>query len=70
MQPMCEEHRDLLKAYREAVAALSRTLEALETARATAARAQYQRMAQHVEEARRRVHGVWGDDNANCRGTD
>jgi hypothetical protein len=49
---MCEEHRDLLKAYREAVATFSRTLEALETARATAARAEYQRMARRVEEAR------------------
>ena len=49
---MCEEHRDLLKAYREAVATFSGTLEALETARATAARDEYQRMAQQVEEAR------------------
>jgi hypothetical protein len=49
---MCEEHRDLLKAYREAVATFSGALEALETARATASRAKYQQMAQHVEEAR------------------
>ena len=49
---MCEKHRELLKAYREAVATFSTKLDALEAARATAARVEYRRMAGNVDQAR------------------
>jgi hypothetical protein len=48
---MCEEHRELLKTYREAVAALSTALDALEAARATISRAEYHRLAKFVDDA-------------------
>jgi len=48
---MCEGHRELLTAYREAIATLSSALDALEAARPTTGRAEYQRMAKRVDEA-------------------
>ena len=49
---MCEKHRELLKAYSEAVATLSTTLDALATVRATATRAEYRQAADCVAKAR------------------
>lgn len=49
---MCKEHAKLLKAYQESVTKFSTTLEALEAARPTVLRHEYQRMAGYVEQAR------------------
>jgi hypothetical protein len=49
---MCEEYVRLLQAYRKAVARYSSTLDALEAARATVRKHEYQRMTGYVEQAR------------------
>jgi exonuclease VII small subunit len=52
---MCNEHAQLLKNYQKAVATFSEALEALEAARATVSRDEYQRMAGYVDQA----HTKW-----------
>ena len=49
---MCERHATLLSKYQKAVATFSSTLTALEEARATLSRDEYQRIAGYVDQAR------------------
>jgi hypothetical protein len=49
--PMCERHAQLLRAYQKAVAVHSTTLDALEAARPTTSRQEYERLTRYVEQA-------------------
>ena len=49
---MCERHTELLAAYQKAVALFSTTLDALQLARSTASKAEYDRMRGYVEQTR------------------
>jgi hypothetical protein len=49
---MCEERCSLLKIYQETVATFSTTLYALEAARSTVSRVEYERLAGYVDQAR------------------
>ena len=49
---MCDRHGELLSAYQKAVALFSTTLDALQAARSTASKAEYDRMRNYVEQTR------------------
>jgi hypothetical protein len=52
---MCERLAKLLRVYQDSVATLSRSLDALETGRATISRAEYERLATYVDQARAKM---------------
>ena len=52
---MCEDYAELLRCYRKAVASYNNTLDAVESARPTASKADYERLMKDVEQAHSKV---------------
>jgi hypothetical protein len=52
---MCQQYTELLGAYQEAAVLFNRVLEAMEAARPTAAKLEYQRIVKYAEQAHARM---------------